>query len=108
MDNRGDWITRDFEGSYKVLDSLGISRKERLVIFDPFCPDGILFFLKRKGVGINFLNPIELKAWREKGFKYLVIQNLSISEYPDRFAEGQTVLDEVYSDGKFKVFKIKI
>ena len=107
MDNRGDWITRDFEGAHKVIDNLGIPRNEKLLIFDPFCPDGILYFLKRKGSSVNFLNPNELKAWQQKGFKFVVMQNLSILEYPDRYAEGLPILDLVFSDNRFKVFKIK-
>jgi len=106
MDNRSDFISVDFEGGNKILDSLKISKKEKLIVFDGFCPDGILLLLRRKGITTNSLDSIEILNWHKKGFNYLILENLTIINYPPCIEQLKPISNLYYKNDKFSIYKL--
>jgi hypothetical protein len=107
LDDRCDLITHDFEGSWEILDKLNISRQEKIIVFDAFATNEILFYLKRKGYTKNSMNPEEIKSWKSFGLKYIVVEQVSYEKFLDRIRESEPFLNLIVNNGKFRLYEIK-
>jgi hypothetical protein len=106
LQERCDLITHDFEDSYKILDNLKISRQEKMIVFDAFATNEILFYLKRKGYTKNSMNPEELKSWKSMGLQYVVVQEFSYKKHFDHIRQSEPFLKLIVNNGKYRLYEI--
>lgn len=107
LPDRCDLITNDFLGSYQVLDSLGISRAEKIGVLDPYATNEILYYLKRKGYTSSAIELDVIENWKEKKVNYLVAESISIQRFPNQFTSIEGLVRRIYQNEKFSVFQIR-
>lgn len=106
LNDRCDLITYDFEGSWKILDNLKISRQEKMIVFDAFATNEILYYMKRKGFTKNSMNPDELHSWKSMDLSYIVIEEYSYRKHFDHVRHSEPYVRLIFNNGKFRIYQI--
>ncbi|HBS86477.1 MAG: hypothetical protein A2W91_19870 [Bacteroidetes bacterium GWF2_38_335] len=107
----GDWdratiTAENFEGSDKLLDSLGISRNDKILVIDAYTSNTALILMDRKGWAILNTRPETIKKSLEINYDFVVMQDRWIlSDVVNSFSEILNRIERVGGNGKISVYK---
>jgi hypothetical protein len=96
----------NFKGSSVLLDQLGISREEKLVVIDAYSTNAPLMLLQRRGYTILNTEPAELRKVRNLPVQYAVMQDLFMrSDVIRSLPEIVNDWERIGGNGKISVFR---